>query len=101
MTTGLPAALDAEQARRVATDEGVPHDGCLRLVHAEPALKRRVVLVDDRRHHPADVERLLAAGVGRLGEHVADRRELAAVRRAANITISNIGRGSRPRGKAP
>ena len=62
-----------EQRHRPAAQAGVPGDGDLRLAHPGPALERLAVAVDHRAHHRADVERLLAARVGLLGEDLARR----------------------------
>ena len=59
-----------------------------------------MVLVDDGTHQGADVERLLAIWVGRVGEDVADRREVDAldsVRRGPDVTIGRIVRGGAAR----
>ena len=54
---------------------GIPHDGGLRRAHAGPALQWRVVLVDGRHHHLADVEGFLAPRVGLVRQDLADQRE--------------------------
>ena len=54
-----------------------------------------MVLVGDRPHQGADVERLLAVGVGRRREDVADRREVAArerVRVGRDVAVVRVAR---------
>ena len=69
------------QADRDAADVRVEDDGRLGVGHAGPPLERLVVGVADGAHHGADVEGLLAVGVGRAREDLADRREVGAGRR--------------------
>ena len=88
------ARLDAEHRHRPAAEVGVPHDRDLRLAHRGPALERRVVGVGHRAHHRADVERLLAAGVGLLGEDLADRAQVG-VRRLVRRASGRRGRPGR------
>ena len=90
--------LDSEQRHRPAAEVGVPHHRRLRAPHVGPALERGVVGVDRRAHHAADVERLLAAGVGLLGEHVADARQRRARSRCAASRGRRGRRGSLRRG---
>ena len=63
-----------------------------------PPLQRRVVLVGDRPHHGADVEGLLAVGVGLRREDVADGREVAArerVRVGRDVAVVRVARRRR------
>jgi hypothetical protein len=60
----------------VAAEVRVEHDRHLGVGHVRPPLEGRMVGVGDRPQQRADVERLLAARVGVLGEDVADRREV-------------------------
>ena len=65
--------LDADHRHGVAAEAGVVHDGRLGLGHLRPPLERLAVAVDDGADQRADVERLLAVGVGAGREDVADR----------------------------
>ena len=88
--------LESQHADRVTADVRVPHDGDLGIAPARPSFERRVILVADGLHHPPDVEGLLAPGVGRVAEHVADGLEVGAVElavpEAAHVAIGGVGR---------
>ena len=80
---------------------GIPHDRSLRRAHAGPALQRRMVLVDGRHHHFANIKRSLAPRVGLVRQDVADQFEavfrigiaiaVPAVRIDLHISIQGIG----------
>jgi hypothetical protein len=73
---------------------GVGDHGHLGVRHVLPALQRFVIEVADRSEHGADVEGLLAARVGPLVEHLADRREVEAldpVGVAADVSLPVVG----------
>ena len=78
----------------MAAEVGVEHDGRLGVGHPRPSLEGRVVAVDGRVHDGADVERLLAVGVGVVGEDVADRREGDAVDDVAGRRATSRSSGS-------
>ena len=53
-----------------------------------------MILVGDRTHYRADVERLLAIRVGGSGEDVTDSGEVAAgqhVREPTDVTVDRVG----------
>ena len=93
--------LDPEQRHRPAAEARVPDDRDLGLAHPGPALERLVVAVGHRAHHRADVERLLAARVGRprrrsrrpsRGRSPAPRAARAQTSRSAGSALSRAAR---------
>ena len=78
----------------------VLHHRRLRVSHAGPALQDRVVLVGQRPHHSPDIESLLAVGVGRRAEDLADGREVRvrmSVRELGDVAIDGVVRADTPR----
>src|SRR5437764_10287882 len=89
--------LDPEHRDRPSPEVRLPRHGHLGLAHPAPTLERRMVAVDHGPHHRADVERLLATGVGLLGEDLTYRAQVGtrgAVRRGADIAVHGIHRRS-------
>ena len=90
------------QAHRDAAEVGVLHDGRLGVGHAGPALERLVVLVGDGPHHGADVERLLAVGVGgeeKISPTVVKPESGSVVRVARDVTVRRVARRRRGAGR--
>ena len=78
----------------------IPDHGGLGRSHAGPALQRRMVLIDDRHHHLANIEGFLAAGIGFVREDLADVREALLVaipvRRDLHVAVDRIGGDGSP-----
>ena len=86
--------LDAQHANRIAAQMRVPNHHRLGASHAGPSLQRSMVLVNHRSQHSADIEWLLASGVGFVGEDIADAHEAAgtvvAVRISLDVAVDGI-----------
>ena len=77
----------------MASQVSVPDYACLSGPHAGPAFEWKMVLVHDRPHHLANVEGLLASGIGLVGENLADQCETVSamtVRIEPYITVDRI-----------
>ena len=86
--------LDAKQTDRVTAEMGVPNHNRLGPSHAGPALQGRMVLVNHRRQHSADVKWLLTPRVGLVRENVSDTHEAAgavgAVRISLHVAVNGV-----------
>src|SRR5208283_426365 len=86
--------FDTDETNWITTEMGVPDHSGLCGAHARPTLQGKMVLVHDRPHYFANVERLLASGVGLVSEDFAHRGETVAtvsVGREPDVPIDGIG----------
>ena len=85
--------LYSDAGIRDSRRDGHPKRRRFRRPHAGPTLQGRMILIDDRHHHPANVEGLLASGIGFVGEDLADPGE--ALVAALGMRIQSGRRGRR------
>ena len=78
----------------VSAEPRLAHHGRLGFGHLRPPLEDVVVGVDDGGDDRADVERLLAVAIRRLGEDLADRRGIRCPRRRAGELLTSRSNGS-------
>src|ERR1700757_998912 len=78
----------------------VPYDGGLGRPHSAPAFERHMILVDHGHHHLANIEGLLAPGIGFVRKNVTNAAEavfiLVTVRKVADVATDRIGCGGLP-----